>query len=114
MTLEIFALILMLAVGLILFYSIIAIHDIPYVIAKRRNHPHAHVIHYAGWVSMFTLHSIWPFLWIWATMYDKENGYGFTFADDTSAKEAAVLENRLSKLEKKIDALGADQKLKGE
>ena len=59
-----------------IFYAIIAIHDIPYQIAKKRNHPHLEAIHYAGWVSLFTLHVIWPFLWIWATLWHKENGWG--------------------------------------
>jgi hypothetical protein len=52
-----------------MFYGIIAIHDIPYLIAKKRNHPHQDAIHGAGWVSLFTLHAIWPFLWIWAMAY---------------------------------------------
>ncbi len=30
----------------------------------------------AGWVSLFTLHVIWPFLWIWATLYQPERGWG--------------------------------------
>ncbi|MDX7812186.1 DUF3302 domain-containing protein, partial [Aeromonas caviae] len=34
----------------------IVIHDIPYEIAKHRNHPHQDAIHVAGWVSLFTLH----------------------------------------------------------
>lgn len=60
----------------VMFYGVIAIHDIPYEIAKKRNHPHLEAIHYAGWVSLFTLHVIWPFLWIWATLWHKENGWG--------------------------------------
>ena len=48
----------------------------PTEIAKKRNHPHLEAIHYAGWVSLFTLHVIWPFLWIWATLWHKENGWG--------------------------------------
>ena len=36
------------------FFGIIAIHDIPYLIAKKRNHPHADAIHTAGWVSLFS------------------------------------------------------------
>ena len=62
-----FALGLLLFVVVVLFYGIIAIHDIPYLIAKSRQHPHQDAIHAAGWVSLFTLHAIWPFLWIWAT-----------------------------------------------
>lgn len=65
MFLNYFALGVLIFVFLVIFYGIIAIHDIPYLIAKKRNHPHADAIHTAGWVSLFTLHVIWPFLWIW-------------------------------------------------
>ncbi len=78
MSLEYVALGMMMFVGLVFFYGIIAIHDIPYEIAKKRGHPHLEAIHYAGWISMFTLHSIWPFLWIWATIYHADRGYGFS------------------------------------
>ena len=66
MFLDYFALGLLVFVALVLFYGIIAIHDIPYEIAKHRNHPQQDAIHVAGWISLFTLHAIWPFLWIWA------------------------------------------------
>ena len=71
MFLNYFALGVLIFVFLVIFYGIIAIHDIPYLIAKKRNHPHADAIHTAGWVSLFTLHVIWPFLWIWATLYGR-------------------------------------------
>ncbi len=59
MFLNYFALGVLIFVFLVIFYGIIAIHDIPYLIAKKRNHPHADAIHTAGWVSLFTLHVIW-------------------------------------------------------
>lgn len=64
-------------VAITLFYGIIAIHDIPYEISKHRNHPQQDAIHVAGWVSLFTLHVLWPFLWIWATLYREDRGWGF-------------------------------------
>ena len=70
------ALFLLFFVGIVMFYGIIAIHDIPYEIAKHRQHPHQDAIHVAGWVSLFTLHVLWPFLWIWATLYKPERGWG--------------------------------------
>jgi hypothetical protein len=70
-----FALGIIIFVVLTLAYGMIAIHDIPYHIAQKRNHPHQDAIHTAGWVSLFTLHAIWPFLWIWATSYHPEGGY---------------------------------------
>ena len=71
-----FALGLLVFVLITLFYGIIAIHDVPYEIAKHRNHPHQDAIHAAGWVSLFTLHAIWPFLWIWAMLYRPDRGWG--------------------------------------
>src|SRR5689334_17772843 len=70
-----FALIVLIFVILVLSYGMIAIHDIPYHMALKRNHPHADAIHAAGWISLFTLHAIWPFLWIWATAYHPVGGY---------------------------------------
>ncbi len=82
MTLDYVALAILTAVILILFYGIIAIHDIPYEIAKERNHPHQDAIHYAGWVSLFTLHVLWPFLWIWATLWREDRGWGMQHISD--------------------------------
>src|SRR6476659_10816141 len=70
-----FALAILIFVVLVLSYGMIAIHDIPYHMALKRNHPHSDAIHAAGWISLFTLHAIWPFLWIWATAYHPEGGY---------------------------------------
>ncbi len=76
MFLEYVALVILIFVALVFFYGIIAIHDIPYEISVKRNHPHQDVLHVAGWVSLFTLHAIWPFLWIWAMMYHEDRGWG--------------------------------------
>ena len=55
-------------------------------IAKARDHPHQDAIGAAGWVSLFTLHVIWPFLWIWAMMYKPGRGWGF--APPATGKDA--------------------------
>jgi hypothetical protein len=78
--------------GVTLFYGIIVIHDIPYEIAVHRNHPHQDAIHYAGWVSLFTLHAIWPFLWIWSTLYREDRGWGFDQDKGISAVESEAAE----------------------
>jgi hypothetical protein len=78
-----FALGLLIFVVITLFYGIIAIHDVPYEIAKHRDHPHQDAIHAAGWVSLFTLHALWPFLWIWAMLYRPERGWGFAHGQAT-------------------------------
>lgn len=102
MTLEYVALIMMIFVGIIIFYAIIAIHDIPYNLAKKRGHPHLDAIHYGGVISMFTLHAIWPFLWIWATLYHVDRGYGFSGLGENSEKilgKLNALEARITQLE---------------
>jgi Protein of unknown function (DUF3302) len=102
-----FALFLLIFVVVVLFYGIIAIHDIPYNIAKARQHPHQDAIHAAGWVSLFTLHALWPFLWIWAMAYRPERGWGFSGrpADATvqpEPVELGELRRRISELEKRL------------
>lgn len=67
--LEYAALAILIAMVIFIVYLVIYIHDIPYEIAKKRNHPHQDAIHIAGWVSLFLLHTIWPLLWIWAYLY---------------------------------------------
>lgn len=102
MFLEYFALTLLIVVSLILIYAAIYIHDIPYEMAKKRGHPHQDAIHYGGWLSLFTLHAIWPFLWIWATMYKPGVGYGFGSTDNGSSGELATT---VAELEKSMAAL---------
>ena len=75
---------LLIFVALFLFYAVIIIHDIPYEIAKKRKHPHQDAIHVAGWISLLTLHLIWPFLWIWATLYREDRGWGMSRSGLTS------------------------------
>jgi hypothetical protein len=50
----------------LVFYGFIYIHDIPYQIAKKNNHPQTHAIHIACWLSLFTLHAMWPLVFLWA------------------------------------------------
>lgn len=49
-----------------LFYVFVFIHDLPHRMAKKRNHPQADAIHYACWLSLFTLHAIWPLVFLWS------------------------------------------------
>jgi hypothetical protein len=105
-----FALGLLFFVVVVLFYGIIAIHDIPHIIAKSRNHPHQDAIHAAGWVSLFTLHVLWPFLWIWAMAYRPERGWGFSQSPATSegmppTQPDAIedLHRRLAQIEAKLE-----------
>ena len=66
MFLSYLALIVLIIVIIVVVYVFIWIHDIPYQLAKKRNHPNLHTIHIACWLSLFTLHALWPFIFIWA------------------------------------------------
>jgi len=97
-----FALGLLCFVVVVLFYGIIAIHDIPYLIAKSRHHPHEDAIHAAGWVSLFTLHALWPFLWIWAMTYRPERGFGFDTKPSAEPDPLGNLEQRVLHIEERL------------
>lgn len=71
------------------FYGIIVIHDIPYEIAVHRNHPHQDAIHVAGWISLLFMGAIWPFLWIWSTLYREDRGWGFKAGEGDATAEVA-------------------------
>jgi len=104
--LDYFALFLLFFVAIALFYGIIAIHDIPYEIAKARQHPQQDAIHVAGWISLFTLHAIWPFLWVWATLYRPDRGWGFMPESKREAEtEAATLRAEIGALARRLENL---------
>jgi len=71
MFLDYFALVVCLIGLTLVFYTFIYIHDIPYQIAKKRNHPQAEAIHVACWISVFTLEALWPLVFLWAVMNPK-------------------------------------------
>jgi hypothetical protein len=90
-----------------IFYIFIFIHDLPHRMAKKRNHPQQEAIHYACWLSLFTLHAIWPLVFLWSVSnrdpirvsVDGESGEG---GDD----RVAALERRIAELEAKASAGG--------
>ncbi|WP_455755996.1 DUF3302 domain-containing protein [Sulfurimonas sp.] len=104
-TLDYIALGILIFVVLTIIYAIIYIHDIPYEMAKERKHPHQDAIHTAGWVSLILMHSIWPFLWIWASLYKPEVGWNLnniSTDNDSNKKEIEALNKRVVALEKKL------------
>lgn len=107
--LDYIALFLLFFTAFMLFYGIIAMHDIPYEIAKRRNHPHQDAIHVAGWVSLFTLHLIWPFLWIWATLYRSDRGWGFASSEKTELAQLNDLQQQVAVLTERLNQIDAKQ-----
>lgn len=108
---------LLLLMALLLLYGVIAIYDLPYRIARRRNHPHQDAIYAAGCVSILTLHLIWPLLWIWAQFYRPQRRGTFeplsSLHGGLVSDQLAELKQQLSQLQQKIDdmetALGPEQ-----
>jgi len=94
---------------LVLVYGIIAIHDIPASIARKRNHPHTDAIEAAGWVSLFMLHALWPFLWIWAFYYKPDAKAPESSETDRLQSELEAVKRRVADLElpHKMSAAGA-------
>ncbi len=64
-------------------------------------------IHVAGWISLFTLHAIWPFLWIWATLYREDRRWGFQIKTQNPAPDEswAELEAELKTVSEHLSAL---------
>jgi hypothetical protein len=94
---------IILLVGLVLvFYTFIYIHDLPHEIAKKRKHPHEEAIHVACWLSLFTLHAIWPIVYIWAVSHKKPGEEQATAAGEKKpelSERFTELERRLRRLE---------------
>ncbi|MDY0885289.1 DUF3302 domain-containing protein [Dongia soli] len=87
----------MLIIGIsLVVYTFIYIHDIPYQIAKKRNHEQVEAIHLACWLSLFTLHAIWPIVFIWAVMKPKP------LSVKIEGDEKSLIEQRLRTLEAEV------------
>ncbi len=79
-------------VAVVLVFAVIAIATVPHAIARARNHPHQDAIGAAGWVSLFTLHAIWPIVWIWSLAWRPDRGWGFSMPS-TAPEGPAMLTN---------------------
>jgi len=99
------ALVILIFATVTIFYGIIVIHDIPYEISVHRNHPHQDAIHYAGWISLFTLHFIWPFLWIWATLYREDRGWGMASSGGDRGESPASITAQIKLLSQRLEEL---------
>ena len=112
MFLDYLALIILIAGLTLVFYAFIYIHDLPYKIAEKRHHPRADEIHVACWLSLFTLHALWPFVYVWAVMHpktaeDAARGKAAPFATAGSgANGQTELAVRLGRLEQKLKMAG--------
>lgn len=99
--LEYVALVLLLIVLVLVFYTFIYLHELPYDIAKHRNHPQTEAIYVACWLSLFTLHAIWPIVFIWAI--SKPKPIQVAIAGDMSG--SPEFGNRLEEFERRLMAI---------
>jgi hypothetical protein len=109
--LDYLSLVILIAGLTLTFYAFIYIHDLPYKIAEKRHHPQAEAIHVAGWLSLFTLHALWPFIYIWACMHpkteeDAARGKAAPFAGGRLGDGQTDLAVRLGRLEQKLKMAG--------
>jgi hypothetical protein len=97
MFLDYLALFILLMGVTLVFYTLIYIHDLPAKIAKQREHPHEDAIHVACWLSLFTLHAMWPIVFTWAVSHKKP-------APGTASPEklAGDLQIRLAEVEMRL------------
>lgn len=115
MFLSYLALLILIVVIIVVVYVFIWIHDIPYMMAKKRNHPNAHAIHIACWLSLFTLHALWPFVFLWAiaqkpkveVILVNEKGESLSVAGQApiDTDDPAVLRNAINDMRARLDAL---------
>lgn len=105
MFLDYLALTLLIVGAILVFYTFVYIHDLPHKIAERRSHPHVEAIGIACWLSLLTLHAIWPIVFIWAMTKRGEPLVGGQSADEVGSQ----LDARLKKLEERIAEIEINQ-----
>lgn len=96
---ELFCLIILCLGATMVIYGLVWLHGIPHHIAVANNHPHKRHIHHACWLSVFTLHAIWPIVYMWAIMPDlRIKTTAEPLPDPKLADRVAELERRLAAL----------------
>jgi len=100
---ELFCLIILCLGMTMVIYGLVWLHGIPHHIAEANNHPHKRHIHHACWLSVFTLHAIWPIVYLWAIM----PGLRIKAVADGEAKPDVDLTARVAELERRLAAQAA-------
>ena len=96
------ALVILLMGLTLVFYTFVYIHDLPHKIAKQREHPHEEAIHVACWLSLFTLHTLWPIVFMWAVAHKKGEAARVVL---TTQGEKTELSTRVAELEARLKSL---------
>ncbi len=117
MFLSYLALAVLIIMVIVIVYAFIWIHDIPYMLAKKRNHPNLHAIHIACWLSLFTLHALWPFVFLWAIIQKPQLEVIIVEGDErpgvpagggrksVDSADTASLRKAITELQQRLDAL---------
>jgi hypothetical protein len=108
MFLDYLSLVILLMGLTLVFYTFVYIHDLPHKIAKQREHPHEESIHVACWLSLFTLHALWPLVFMWAVSHKKPPQHTPPLLPQPGANGDAT--NRLAELEQRLAKLEASAK----
>jgi hypothetical protein len=105
MFLDYLSLVILLMGFTLVFYTFVYIHDLPHTIAKQREHPHEESIHVACWLSLFTLHTLWPLVFMWAVSHKKGEAARIVVTTEEGKPDMLTrlgeLEARLKSLESK-------------
>lgn len=86
MVLNIFALIILIALTAFAVYGFFALGGLPGRIARQRHHPQADAIKVMGWLGLLTLGVVWAVALVWAYVAPKP------LLEDSQSKEAEPAE----------------------
>ena len=114
MILEYVALFILIVGVTVAIYVFLYIHDIPYQIAVKRNHPHADMIHVGCWLSLFTLNAIWPLVYMWSVSKPQPLAIkmvGDNAVEAGNAEDDIDLRATVEALKKQVEML--EQRLEG-
>ena len=102
MFLDYLALVILLMGLTLVFYTFVYIHDLPHKLAKQREHPHEEAIHVACWLSLFTLHTLWPLVFMWAVAHKKGEAARIVVSTEGGKPDLAT---RLAEVEARLKSL---------
>ena len=94
-----FALVITLSGVTMVVMAFMWLHEYPTRIAEANDHPQKEAIHWACWLSLFTLHALWPFVFLWAKTNPK--AIPVVMSDDRK------LADQLRALQARLDAIEA-------
>jgi Protein of unknown function (DUF3302) len=70
---DIFAFVVFAVLFAVVVVIVVVLGVLPGKIAARRGHPQAKAVAAAGWISLFTVFTLWPLAFIWAFFQPKQD-----------------------------------------